>query len=169
MPSLSSPPTAPAVLAHPSPPPFEVADVARAYGAAFRTTHHISHEQARVLRAIAQCRTAALGGHVEHCLSCGMERVCYDSCRNRHCPKCQGSARAKWLAAEQALLLPIPTSTSSSLCPINSIPCFASTNAPSTTYCSRLRPRPCRSLLAICSILGLNSVLRQFSIPGARP
>ena len=105
---LSSSPTAPAVLAHPSPPPFEVADIVRAYGTAFRATHAVSHEQARVLRAIAQCRTAALGGHVEHCVSCGTERVCYDSCRNRHCPKCQGSARAKWLAAEQALLLPIP-------------------------------------------------------------
>jgi hypothetical protein len=105
---LSSPPTAPAALVHPLPPPFEVADIVRAYGAAFRATHPVSHEQARVLRAIAQCRTAALGGHVEHCVSCGTERVCYDSCRNRHCPKCQGSARAKWLAAEQALLLPIP-------------------------------------------------------------
>jgi len=108
MPPLSSPPTAPAVLAPPSPPPFEVADIVRTYGAAFRATHPVSHEQARVLRAIAHCRTAALGGHVEQCVSCGTERVCYDSCRNRHCPKCQGSARAKWLAAEQALLLPIP-------------------------------------------------------------
>ena len=105
---LSLPSTAPPALAHPSPPPFEVADIVRAYGAAFPATHPVSHEQARVLRAIAQCRTAALGGHVEQCVSCGTERVCYDSCRNRHCPKCQGSARAKWLAAEQALLLPIP-------------------------------------------------------------
>ena len=105
---LSLPSTAPPVLAHPSPPPFEVADIVRAYGATFRATHQVSHEQARVLRAIAQCRTAALGGHVEQCVSCGTERVCYDSCRNRHCPKCQGSARAKWLAAEQALLLPVP-------------------------------------------------------------
>ena len=105
---LSSPPTAPPVLAHPSPPPFEVADIGRAYGTAFRATHRVSHEQARGLRAIAQCRTATLGGHVEQCVCCGTERVCYDSCRNRHCPKCQGSARAKWLAAEQAMLLPIP-------------------------------------------------------------
>jgi hypothetical protein len=105
---LSSPSTAPAVPVHLAPPPFEVADIVRAYGAAFRATHPVSHEQARVLRALAHCRTAALGGHVEQCLSCGTERVCYDSCRNRHCPKCQGSARAKWLAAEQALLLPIP-------------------------------------------------------------
>ena len=105
---LSSSSTAPAVLAHPSPPPFEVADIVRAYGTTFRATHLVSHEQARVLRAIAQCRTAALGGHVEQWVSCGAERVGYDSCRNRHCPKCQGSARAKWLAAEQTLLLPIP-------------------------------------------------------------
>jgi hypothetical protein len=105
---LSSSSTAPTVFAHLSPPLFEVADIVRAYGAAFRATHTVSHEQARVLRAIAQCRTAALGGHVEQCVSCGTERVCYDSCRNRHCPKCQGSARARWLAAEQALLLPIP-------------------------------------------------------------
>jgi hypothetical protein len=85
-----------------------VADIVREYGEAFRATHPVSHEQARVLRALAHCRTAALGGHVEVCESCGTERVCYDSCRNRHCPKCQGSARAKWLAAEQALLLPVP-------------------------------------------------------------
>jgi putative transposase/transposase-like zinc-binding protein len=105
---LSSPLTALAALVHPSSPPVEVADIVRAYGTAFRATHTVSHEQARVLRAIAHCRTAALGGHVEHCVSCGTERICYDSCRNRHCPKCQGRARAKWLAAEQALLLPIP-------------------------------------------------------------
>lgn len=105
---LSSSPTAPTALTPPSPPPFEVADIVRAYGVAFRATHQVSHEQARVLWAIAQCRTAALGGHVEQCVSCGAERICYDSCRNRHCPKCQGSARAKWLAAEQAMLLPIP-------------------------------------------------------------
>ena len=93
---------------HRPPPPFEVAEIGREYGEVFRATHPVSHEQARVLRAIAQCRTAALGGHVEVCEACGTERVCYDSCRNRHCPKCQGAARAKWLAAEQALLLPVP-------------------------------------------------------------
>ena len=108
MPPLSSPPPAPDVPSHLSLPPFEVADIVRAYGAGFRATQAVSHEQARVLRAIAHCRTAALGGHVEQCVTCGTERVCYDSCRNRHCPKCQGSARAKWLAAEQAMLLPIP-------------------------------------------------------------
>ena len=100
--------TATSPAAHLSPPPFEVADIVRDYGEAFRATHHVSHDQARVLRAWAQCRTAALGGHVEVCETCGTERVCYDSCRNRHCPKWQGSARARWLAAEQALLFPVP-------------------------------------------------------------
>ena len=108
MPQLSSPTMATGGAVHQSPPPFEVADIVRAYGGAFRATHPVSHEQAKVLRAIAQCRTAALGGHVEVCEACGREQICYDSCRNRHCPKCQGAARAKWLAAEQALLLPVP-------------------------------------------------------------
>jgi len=103
---LSSPTTA--AGADPQRPPFEVADVVREYGVAVRATHHVSHEQARVLHAIAQCRTAALGGHVEVCEACGTEQISYNSCRNRHCPKCQGAARAKWLAAEEALLLPVP-------------------------------------------------------------
>jgi hypothetical protein len=108
MPRLSSPVTAIRVTASLQRPQFEVADVVREYGAAFRATHHVSHEQARVLHAIEQCRTAALGGHVEVCEACGSEQISYNSCRNRHCPKCQGVARAKWLAAEQALLLPVP-------------------------------------------------------------
>jgi Transposase zinc-binding domain len=84
MPMLSLPTTATGSGIHPPPPPFEVADIVGAYGETFRATHHVSHEQARVLRAIAQCRTAALGGHVEACEACGMERFCYNSCRNRH-------------------------------------------------------------------------------------
>jgi ribosomal protein S18 len=87
---------------------FEVADVVRAYGAQFVRTHPTSRAQRRVLRAIARCRTAALGGHREVCDDCGHPRITYNSCRNRHCPKCQGAQRAKWLAAEQALLLPVP-------------------------------------------------------------
>ena len=106
MPRLSSPTTAAGV--EPQRPRFEVADIVREYGEAFRATHHVSHEQEKVLRAIEQCRTAALGGHVEACESCGAEQISYNSCRNRHCPKCQGTARAQWLAAERALLLPVP-------------------------------------------------------------
>jgi Putative transposase/Transposase zinc-binding domain len=108
MPRLSSPTTAAGVGTTSQRPPFEVADVVREYGAAFRATHHVSHEQERVLQAIEHCRTAALGGQVEVCTACGTEQIVYRSCRNRHCPKCQGRARAKWLAAEQALLLPVP-------------------------------------------------------------
>jgi ribosomal protein S18 len=86
---------------------FEVATVVRGYGARFVRTHPTSGEQRRVLRAMGRCRTAALGGHVEGCDACGYTRIAYNSCRNRHCPKCQGAARAKWMAAEQATLLPV--------------------------------------------------------------
>ena len=88
-------------------PAYEVADIVRAYGAAYRRTHHVWPVQGMALRAIERCRTAALGGHVEACDACGARRVAYNSCRNRHCPKCQARARAKWVAAQQALLLPI--------------------------------------------------------------
>jgi hypothetical protein len=80
----------------------------RESGAAFRATPHVSHEQARVRHAIAHGRTAALGGQVEAGERYGTEPLCYNSGRNRHCPKCAGRARAKWLAAEQALRLPVP-------------------------------------------------------------
>jgi hypothetical protein len=85
---------------------YEVADVVRAYGGQLGRT---SAAERRVLRAITACRTAALGGHVEGCRDCGHERIAYNSCRNRHCPKCQGAERARWLAAERALLLPVPS------------------------------------------------------------
>ena len=80
----------------------------RAYAGRFLRTHPTSRQQRRVLRAIARCRTAQLGGHVEACDACGQQRIAYNSCRNRHCPKCQGTARAKWLAAEHRMLLPVP-------------------------------------------------------------
>ncbi len=89
-------------------PRFEVADVVRAYGDEYLRTHPSTGAQRRVLRAIANCRTAALGGHVEQCEACSDRRIAYHSCRNRHCPKCQGKERAQWMAAEQALLLPVP-------------------------------------------------------------
>ena len=80
----------------------------RAYGRQYLGTHPTSTEQRRVLRAIAACRTAGLGGHVEGCDACGYSRLAYHSCGNRHCPKCQGTERARWMAAEQAMLLPVP-------------------------------------------------------------
>ena len=89
---------------------LEVADILRWHGDAFRHAHagHLGRVERRVMSAITACRTAALGGHVEACDDCGAARVAYNSCRNRHCPKCQGAARAQWLAARQAELLPVP-------------------------------------------------------------
>jgi Putative transposase/Transposase zinc-binding domain len=88
-------------------PPLEVADIFRQYGNDFRLTHPLLPEQRRVMRAIERCRTAALGGHVEQCDTCGHQRIAYNSCRNRHCPKCQALAKARWLEARLADLLPV--------------------------------------------------------------
>ena len=89
---------------------LEVADVFRRHGDAYRRAHdgHLNRIERRVMSAIELCRTAALGGHTEVCSDCGLIRCAYNSCRNRHCPKCQGHARAAWLAARQADLLPVP-------------------------------------------------------------
>src|ERR1700742_459786 len=91
-------------------PVLEVADVFRRHGAAFRDRHdaHLGRVERRVMAAIEACRTPALGGHVERCGDCGLVRCAYNSCRNRHCPKCQGLARAEWLEARRAELLPVP-------------------------------------------------------------
>jgi hypothetical protein len=88
----------------------EVADVFRRYGDAYRQQHAaaLSTAQRRVMTAIEQCRTAALGGHVEQCDTCGHQRICYNSCRNRHCPKCQSLARAQWLEDRRSELLTTP-------------------------------------------------------------
>ena len=87
---------------------LEVADIVRAHGDAYRRTHRLAGVQDRALRAIATCRTAALGGHTETCDHCGATRSAYNSCRNRHCPKCQHTAEVAWLTARQAELLPVP-------------------------------------------------------------
>jgi Putative transposase/Transposase zinc-binding domain len=91
-------------------PRLEVADVFRAHGASWRKANagHVSLAQLKVMSAIETCRTAALGGHVERCEDCAHERVAYNSCRNRHCPKCQGAAARQWLAEREAELLPVP-------------------------------------------------------------
>ena len=89
-------------------PRLEVAEVIRSYGQAFRERYRPSPAQSRVLRAITQCRTGVLGGHVQGCDHCGELKISYNSCRNRHCPKCQGSQTAQWLEAQQPHLLPVP-------------------------------------------------------------
>jgi len=88
---------------------LEIADIFRRHGPAWRATHagHVSLGQLKVMAAIETCRTAALGGHIEGCEECGHRRIAYNSCRNRHCPKCQGAAARKWLAAREVDLLPV--------------------------------------------------------------
>jgi Putative transposase/Transposase zinc-binding domain len=91
---------------------LELADIFREHGTAWRDANrgHVSVDQLKVMSAIERCRTAALGGHVVRCEddACGYARVCYNSCRNRHCPRCQGSAARDWLEAREAELLPVP-------------------------------------------------------------
>jgi len=89
-------------------PRLELADVVRHGGDDYRRTHRLTSVQHRALRAIAACRTAALGGHRETCDRCGAVRITYNSCRNRHCPKCQTLPQERWLAARRADWLPIP-------------------------------------------------------------
>ena len=90
-------------------PLLEVADVIHRHGEAFLGKYgkYLSSVQKKALRDLGQCRTAALGGHAERCLDCGHERIAYNSCRNRHCPKCQALSRARWLERESKLLLPV--------------------------------------------------------------
>src|ERR687888_1270865 len=91
-------------------PALEVADIFRDHGAAWRSANagHISLDQMKVMAAIERCRTAALGGHVARCENCSHTLIAYNSCRNRHCPKCQASAAKQWLAQREAELLPVP-------------------------------------------------------------
>ena len=91
-------------------PALEVADIFRDHGAAWRRANvgHVSLDQMKVMSAIEHCRTAALGGHVARCEGCAHTVIAYNSCRNRHCPKCQSTAAKEWLAAREADLLPVP-------------------------------------------------------------
>ena len=89
---------------------LELADVIRTHERDFlaRWNHVLSREQRKALRNLRDCRTAALGGHVQQCDRCGHRIILYNSCRNRHCNKCRATARARWLAQRQAELLPVP-------------------------------------------------------------
>ncbi|MGH6795209.1 MAG: IS91 family transposase [Methylocella sp.] len=99
----------PRAASTPNRPTIEIADILRRHGEAYLSANagHVGRTQKRVIGAIMACRTAALGGHAEACDDCGATRIAYNSCRNRHCPKCQGPARAKWLKDRQAELLPV--------------------------------------------------------------
>ena len=89
-------------------PRLEVAEVFRQHAEEYLTKYGASSHQRRVLRDVQNCRTAVLGGHVEQCDHCGHQKIAYNSCRNRHCPKCQGPVRARWMHARAAELLPVP-------------------------------------------------------------
>ena len=124
-------------------PSLEVADIFQRHGAAWRAAQagHLSLGQIKVMAAIEACRTAALGGHVEACEECGHIRIAYNSCGNRHCPKCQGAAARDWLAAREADLLPVGY-----FHVVFTLPAEVAdiaTRLSSTTCCSRRRRRRC--------------------------
>jgi len=85
----------------------ELADIFRAYGESYRRNHPLPVSHLKVIEAVERCRTAVLGGHLERCDSCGFERPAYNSCRNRHCPKCQSLAKLKWLDKQKSEILPV--------------------------------------------------------------
>src|SRR3954452_13078576 len=91
-------------------PPFEVADIVRAAGKDFieKNRSRLTWQHLRVLRAIERCRTVSLGGHLDRCSRCGRQAISYNSCRNRHCPKCQTNKRDQWLLKQTQDLLPVP-------------------------------------------------------------
>src|SRR5512147_468394 len=91
-------------------PPLEVADLVRAAGPAFieHSCRWLNRLHLKVLTAIERCRTAALGGHVDRCTACGHQAISYNSCRNRHCPRCQANARDRWIDARSRDLLAVP-------------------------------------------------------------
>ena len=114
-------------------PALEVADIFRDHGAAWRRANvgHVGLDQMKVMSAIERCRTAALGGHVARCENekCAHTIIAYNSCRNRHCPKCQGAAAREWLAARETDLLPVPYFHTASPSPI------AGSSLPMTVAC----------------------------------
>lgn len=105
---LARPCHAPAGRTQGDAPKWEVADILRLYGQSYCATHPVPPPHQKVMHDIMACRTAELGGHVEQCGQCGFERYAYNSCRNRHCPKCQTLSKEKWLEARQAELLEVP-------------------------------------------------------------
>jgi hypothetical protein len=124
---------------------LEVADIFRSAGPAYRSAHagHLSLRHLKVMSAIKTCRTAALGGHVEACEDCGHWRIAYNSCRNRHCPKCQGAAARTWLAEWEADMLPVCYFHVVFAVPAEvAVIAFYNNNC-STTFCSRQRRRRC--------------------------
>jgi hypothetical protein len=151
-------------------PTLEVADIVRAAGNRFWEKHksHFAWVHRKVLDAIVRCRTAALGGHRDKCVRCGHQAISFNSCRNRHCPKCQGNARAKWLAARSAELLPVPYFHIVFTLPHELSALILRTSGCSTICSSAPAPRRCSNWLAIPSTWEPTSDSSACSIPGDR-
>ena len=137
-------------------PLMEMADIVRCAGQSFveHSRRWINWQHQKVLLAIARCRTVALGGHRDRCTGCGYTaRISYNSCRNRHCPRCQGNARRRWLKAREGeLLCPLAMCTPSSHCRGNWPRSPCRTSGWSTTCSSKPAPRPCLKSLMIHGI-----------------
>ena len=151
-------------------PKLEVADVFHHHGDTWRRANagHVSLGQLKVMAAIEHCRSAALGGHVERCEDCGHSRIAYNSCRNRHCPKCQGAAAKDWLAARQADLLPVGYFHLVFTLPAELAPIAYQNKAVLYDLLFAPRPRRCSPSPSIPSILVLASVPPPYSTAGVR-
>src|ERR1700731_1715331 len=151
-------------------PPLEVADLVRVAGQAFieRNRKWISWKHVKVLLAIQRCHTAVLGGHLDECTRCGHRAISYNSCRNRHCPKCQAGARDRWLEKRRRELLPTPYVHVVFTLPRPLAPLLCRTKRSSTISCSEpVRKRSSKSL-AIPDISAQRSVSSACCTPGIR-
>ena len=152
-------------------PALEVADIFRDHGPAWREANrgHVSLGQLKVMSAIESCRTAALGGHVARCEDCAHTTIAYNSCRNRHCPKCQGAAARTWMEERERELLPVPYFHIVFTLP-SAIGDIAYQNK-AAIYDLRFRPRPrpCSPSPPTPSTWAPASLLPLCSTPGARP
>ena len=131
-------------------------------------SHALSPEQGKVMRAITNCRTARLGGHLDVCPACGYARPSYNSCRNRHCPKCQTLAKERWVDNQKHDLLNVAYFHVVFTVPSELNPCFSAATGRCTICCFGQSPKPCPNLLPIGSTWKHGSGLLLFCIPGAR-
>src|SRR6516162_3330036 len=165
-------------------PPLEVADIIRAAGELFieQNRHWLRWKHVKVLRAIERCRTAALGGHLDECTRCGYRAISYNSCRNRHCPKCQTAARDRWIAARQRELLPtrylhvvftLPGRLAPLCCRIkrsSTISCFAPARKPFSEVLVTRNTSARRLVFSVCYTVGASSsIFLHMSIVSCPP
>ena len=151
-------------------PRLDVAEVIRSCRDEFLETYvpRLTPEQQRALKDLVSCRTAALGGHVLGCPECGHQQIAYNSCGNRHCPTCQGTAAARWLEARAAELLPVPYFHVVFTLPAPSTPLPCTIRGSSTTCCCDPPRKPCSDWLPIPSTWEPKSASWPCSTPGAR-